>query len=186
MTDEDGQLEPVVKRGPPLVPRRTIRSDKGFPTRLFGRTGYNCGMITGIHHTGLATRDLDRLQEFYCRHFHGNVLTEFAWSTRDTELSQRLGFAQSAGRLCMLGFAATRLEIFEFAIPVIERTTLRSVAAPGFSHIAFEVDDIDAEFDRLSAVMSFNAPPLKMSGGGIFAYGRDPDGNVIELLQPPA
>jgi predicted enzyme related to lactoylglutathione lyase len=33
--------------------------------------------------------------------------------------------------------------------------------------------------------MTFHAPPLTMPSGGVFAYGRDPDGNVVELLQPP-
>ena len=85
----------------------------------------------------------------------------------------------------MLGFEGARLEVFEFATPIQDRGSLRSVAKPGFSHIAFEVDDVFAEYERLQGAMAFHAPPLEMPGGGIFAYGRDPDGNVVELLQPP-
>ena len=142
-------------------------------------------MIKGIHHTGMATRNLDRLCAFYCDHFHGRVLVEFSWDTDNRALSERLGLEQSAGRLCMLGFGDTRLEVFEFSDPVILPEGARSVAAPGLSHIAFEVDDAKAEFARLSEVMEFHAPLLTMPAGGVFAYGRDPDGNVVEILQPP-
>ena len=142
-------------------------------------------MIRGIHHTGVATRDLARLCAFYCDHLHGRVLAEFVWDAQNGSLSERLGLAQSAGRLSMLGFGETRLEVFEFSEPVILPEGVRSVAAPGLSHIAFEVDDAAAEFARLSEVMEFHAPPLTMPAGGVFAYGRDPDGNVVEILQPP-
>ena len=142
-------------------------------------------MIKGIHHIGVATRDLDRLCDFYCDYFHGRRLAEFSWDQDNKALSERLGLASSAGRLCMLGFAETRLEVFEFKEPVILPENSRSVAAPGLSHIAFEVDDALAEFERLSSVINFHAPPLTMPAGGVFAYGRDPDGNVVEILQTP-
>ena len=143
-------------------------------------------MIKGLHHVGVATRDLDRLCAFYAEFFHGRTLAEFAWTEEDTELSDRLGLERSAGRLRMLGFGVTRLEVFEFTMPSIEPNGRRSVAKPGFSHIAFEVDDAMAEYDRLvQAGLPFHAPPLTMPGDGVFAYGRDPDGNVVEILQPP-
>jgi catechol 2,3-dioxygenase-like lactoylglutathione lyase family enzyme len=103
-------------------------------------------MIKGLHHIGVATPNLDGLRAFYVTHFHGEVLAEFAWDADSQELSDRLGLERSAGRLVMLGFGATRLELFEFAEPVVARGPLRSVAKPGFSHIAFEVDDAAQEF----------------------------------------
>jgi len=142
-------------------------------------------MIKGLHHIGVATPDLERLCAFYVDHFHGEILTTFAWEADNTALSQRLGLDRSAGKLAMLGFGATRLEVFEFAEPHLDRGAPRSVAKPGFSHIAFEVDDAEAEYARLAPVMRFHAPPLMMPSGGVFAYGRDPDGNVVEVIQPP-
>ena len=45
--------------------------------------------------------------------------------------------------------------------------------------------DIDAEYERLKAGgVKFNCPPPKFEGGPIRAtYGRDPDGNVIEIQE---
>lgn len=144
-------------------------------------------MIIGFHHTGVATRNLDRLCRFYVDLFHGQVLNEFSWDEDNTALSRRLGLEASSGSLKMIGFPEARLELFQFDTPREIRSTLpRSVAGPGFSHICFRVDDCEAEYDRLSdAGMSFHAEPLAMPNGGVFAYGRDPDGNVVEIFQPP-
>lgn len=143
-------------------------------------------MIKGLHHVAVVTRDLGRLVEFYCDHFGGLVLSEFNWGADDTALAARFGLTSSAGRLSMIGFEGARLEIFEFTDPILDRSEqLRPAAKPGFAHICFEVDDALAEYTRLTPVMPFHAEPLVMPEGGIFAYGRDPDGNVVEILQLP-
>jgi len=145
-------------------------------------------MIKGLHHTGLATPDLDRLSQFYIELFHGQVLTKFSWDETNEALSLRLGLTESSGSLCMIGFEGSRLELFQFSAPSLMRdSNMRSVAKPGFSHICFAVDDCCAEYRRLvSAGMTFHAEPLTMPTGGVFTYGRDPDGNVVELFQVPA
>ncbi len=97
------------------------------------------------------------------------------------------GLERSAGRLVFLKIAGAGLEIFQFDAPEIAASAaLRSVAKPGFSHICLEVDDCAVEYGRLAADgMFFHGPPLAMPSGGVFTYGRDPDGNVIELFQGP-
>ncbi|MDE2793121.1 MAG: VOC family protein [Paracoccaceae bacterium] len=146
-------------------------------------------MIKGLHHVGMATGDLDRLVAFYTERFFADYLHEFSWGEDAAEMSARLGLERSSGRLVFLGLAGAGLEIFQFDFPDVATTCqLRSVAKPGFSHICLEVDDCAAEYNRLTeAGMVFHGPPLTMPVGGIFTYGRDPDGNVVELLQrPPA
>lgn len=144
-------------------------------------------MILGFHHVGMATPDLNQLVGFYTNLFGGQILKEFSWGDGDTALSQRLGLQISSGRLAMIGFEGARIEVFEFVEPKIAlEQGLRSVAKPGLSHICFRVDDCQTEYDRLNcAGMSFHSLPLVMPSGGVFAYGRDPDGNVVEILQPP-
>src|SRR3546814_15099872 len=54
---------------------------------------------------------------------------------------------------------------------------------PGLIHICLYFDDAQAEYERLSALgMEFHCPP---GGAGtmLATYGRDCDGNVVELLQ---
>jgi hypothetical protein len=46
------------------------------------------------------------------------------------------------------------------------------------------VTDIDAEYERLKAAgMVFHCPPQAAGKGFRATYGRDPDGNVVELLE---
>lgn len=144
-------------------------------------------LIIGFHHVGLATQDLDRLAGCYVTLFGGQVLTEFSWGRDDVALSKRLGLQHSSGRLVMIGFAQARLEIFEFSPPNVPRPEApRSVAKPGLSPICFQVYDCQKEYQRLiAAEMPFHATPLVMPSGGVFADGRDPDGNVVEIFQPP-
>ena len=61
-------------------------------------------MIIALHHTGIATRDLDRLSNFYMKLFSGEILHSFAWDRSDVALSARLGLKSSSGRLVMIGF----------------------------------------------------------------------------------
>lgn len=144
-------------------------------------------MIKGIHHLAIATPDLDRLVSFYRTLFDGEIVKEFAWEAGNEAFNARLGLADSAGRIVLVGFGQMLIEFFQFSLPASAPTDgLRSVAKSGFSHVCFEADDCQAEYDRLSeAGMPFHATPLKMPAGGIFAYGRDPDGNIIEILQRP-
>ena len=54
----------------------------------------------------------------------------------------------------------------------------------GYAHIALDVTDIHAEYERLSAAgMKFVGPPVDLGGGSFAIYGRDPFDNLVELYQ---
>ena len=62
----------------------------------------------------------------------------------------------------------------------------RPVNDHGYTHICLQVSDIASEYERLKgAGMTFNAEPVDL-GGETCAYGRDPFGNVIEILERKA
>jgi predicted enzyme related to lactoylglutathione lyase len=49
--------------------------------------------------------------------------------------------------------------------------------------LCFDVDDVEAEYQRLLAAgVRFHTPPQDF-GSARATYGRDPDGNVFELQQ---
>jgi lactoylglutathione lyase len=55
---------------------------------------------------------------------------------------------------------------------------------PGDSALlVLEVDDVDAEADRLGEFL-VAGPVSQPEWGGRVAYLRDPDGNLVELFQP--
>ena len=59
--------------------------------------------------------------------------------------------------------------------------------APQFEHIAFEVDDFEAIYDRTKELGSHDGTThghqlLALADGGIQLYLRDPAGNLVEIV----
>jgi catechol 2,3-dioxygenase-like lactoylglutathione lyase family enzyme len=141
-------------------------------------------MINGIHHTAISTGDFERALTFYRDLLGFEVISEFGWPA-GLELADRItGLEGSAARVAMLRLGSDSVELFEFTSPAPKTgDAKRPVCDHGITHIALAVADIDAEYRRLKeAGMVFHCPPQDM-GASRVTYGRDPDGNVIELLE---
>lgn len=67
------------------------------------------------------------------------------------------------------------------ARPVGEAEQARQVCDPGITHFCVQSADGRALWARLDATgLDFNAPPVSLGTGALYAYGRDPEFNVIE------
>lgn len=140
-------------------------------------------MIRGIHHIAINTPDLERMVRFYVDIVGFEVVEEatFAWSGQPA-IDAILGVPGSAGRTVMLRAANAYIEFFEYDSPPSRGGERLRPNDHGYTHICLDVEDIDAEYVRLSANgMTFGATPFE---GPIRAvYGRDPDGNVLEIQE---
>lgn len=143
-------------------------------------------MIKGLHHASITTADLDRLRRFYCDLLGFEVAFEYAWDAGNAAADAIYGLRDSAVRMAMLHTANACLELFEFANPIGKPgDPQRPICDQGYTHICLQVADIDAEYRRLRAAgMEFNCPPQTMPGLCSATYGRDPDGNIVELMEP--
>jgi len=142
--------------------------------------------ITKIHHTAVSTGDIERSLKFYRDLLGFEVLSDSGWP-RGTEVADAItGLKDSSARMIMLRMGETHLELFQYASPEPKPSDPnRPVCDHGFTHICVNVTNIDAEYERLKAGgMKFHCPPRSMGGAIKATYGRDPDGNVIELLGP--
>lgn len=144
-------------------------------------------MIRGINHVALNSGDIDRLAKFYRDILgFGDATEEFRWSGVP-ELDAVLGLKDSAARQLMLRAGNCYLELFEFEMPTpTDRPPLRACDR-GYTHIAFDVDDVDLEFARLKGLgMEFLIDRPVELGDLRAIYGRDPDGNLVELIEAPS
>ncbi len=141
-------------------------------------------MIRGIHHTAISTPDIDRALAFYCDLLGFEVVVNGAWPRGVESVDTLIGLKGSAARMAMLRKGNTMLEFFDFESPVpAPGNPQRPVNDHGLTHICFDVTDLRSEYARLKdAGMSFHSEPLG-SGDSCSVYGRDPDGNVIELVE---
>lgn len=140
--------------------------------------------IVGFHHVAFSSPDLDRLERFYVDLFGFERVFEFSWEKGSEAIDRILAIPGTAGRAVMLRTGNSFLEIFEFASPPPKRQDSdRPVADHGITHICVAVDDAVAECARLESLgLRLHCAPVEM-GPFTGTYGRDPDGNVVEILE---
>lgn len=146
-------------------------------------------MLLGVHHVAIATAHLDRLRDFYCTHLGMEQVGEAEWEDQP-EMDAIVGLPHSAAKVALLRAGNFALELFQYAAPKSEGGEAnRPVNRPGITHFAFAVHDLEAEYERLMAAgVRFHGPPpsrdISPEDMAVRAvYGRDPDGNVFELLE---
>jgi catechol 2,3-dioxygenase-like lactoylglutathione lyase family enzyme len=142
-------------------------------------------MFLGIHHTALSTPDLDRLVRFYTELFGFEVEFDFPWDESNEAFRRTHAVDASAGRVVMLSHGDHRLEIFEYRKPEPRPDHAeRANADLGISHFSFLVTELEKEYQRLAAAgMRFQSEPVEQTPEVVNCYGRDPDGNLIELIE---
>jgi catechol 2,3-dioxygenase-like lactoylglutathione lyase family enzyme len=153
-------------------------------------------VLTGVWHYSFHVRDLDVSIGFYAgllgmdlvhRQEQANAYTSRLVGYPDA----RLLVAQLRLPAAPTGTVSSHtLELVEYVVPRPAPVPLER-ALPGTGHLAFAVDDIAAEHDRLRAAgVRFVSPPNAITAGvntgGWACYFVDPDGITLELVQPPA
>jgi catechol 2,3-dioxygenase-like lactoylglutathione lyase family enzyme len=136
-----------------------------------------------MHHVGLSVADIDKSIAFYELLGMEKVCEVFRFE--GPQFSKVMGLENAQGRMGLVRKGDVQLELFEFANPS-PRPKARDcpVADHGYTHFGFEVDDIEATYERLLAAgAQFHAPVTTFPGGMKATYGRDPDGNVFEIMQ---
>jgi catechol 2,3-dioxygenase-like lactoylglutathione lyase family enzyme len=123
--------------------------------------------ILSTHHVSLSTSDMARLRAFYGDTLGLPIVGKFA--------DHRIDFFDAGG-------VAIEIEEVDSSSPGAGRT--------GWNHVAWEVADVDATYAELSARgVPFHVPPEDFPPGRPstrIAFFADPDGNVVELIQPLA
>jgi predicted enzyme related to lactoylglutathione lyase len=139
-------------------------------------------------HTNLTARDWRRLVRFYCDVFgckRRPPERDLSGSWLD-ELTAVPGAHLTGIHLGLPGFGddGPTLEIFSY--DVMNTSAFPVVNEPGFGHIAFQVDDVQAAVEAVKAQgggLVGNVATTEVPGVGRLkvAYARDPEGNIVEL-----
>jgi catechol 2,3-dioxygenase-like lactoylglutathione lyase family enzyme len=136
-----------------------------------------------IHHVGLTVGQLDRSVTFYCTHFG---LREVARNHLEGDLiSQQTELPGTEIDVAILAGANTIVELLCYSRPEGEDYRLRT-CDPGAAHVCLVVEDLDATIEAMrQRGVHFHAGPVKlMDDDTKMVYVRDPDGVMVELLEP--
>lgn len=147
--------------------------------------------VRAVLHTSMVARDLDRVASFYTGVLGAQLLKLIDIDTPD--FGRGVGLPGASARIAhlLLAGGALVLEIIQYRDPVAAAQEAGAANVPGFRHLAFQVDDMSAAFRRVGelGVATESEKPVTVtttSAQGIqFLYIRDPEGNLIELIQLP-
>jgi catechol 2,3-dioxygenase-like lactoylglutathione lyase family enzyme len=137
-----------------------------------------------LSHAALVSPDLDRLVEFYSLLLDAkpNRRTDRASGPRFDEVA---GYDNVMIRAAWFDIGNMILEMWQFLNPVTpEPQRPSAIEDVGYNKVAFEVSDLPKEYERLTAlgVRFLSSPATSVDGWEVCL--RDPDGNLISLIQP--
>jgi glyoxylase I family protein len=119
-------------------------------------------MVKGIEHTAIASPDPSRLAQWYVDHL------DFVVNYRSG--SSKTVFVKAAN--------GSMIEIIESH----NQPSPSHLKDAGIRHLAIEVTDLPAEYERLrDKGVTFSSEP-QSSGGNTVAFFADCDGNILHLL----
>lgn len=145
-------------------------------------------LLKSCHHHGFTVSSIDASLRFY-RDMLGLELIRVSERKDLPSYNHILGYDNVKLNVALLSHPVNGflLELFEYMNPPSTKRELANYYV-GSSHIAFEVEDIDAVYKKLlsAGYSSINDPVDVIRGGHRVArciYALDPDGISVELFQ---
>jgi len=141
-------------------------------------------MILGVHHPALSVPDMDRAIAFYCGVLGFEQIMQAEIPSGIEPMNAAFGVDDAGCEVRMIRKGNSIIELFQFSDPATPgQDESRPVSQHGLTHICLAADDYEKDYALLeSGGVVFNTPAMG-DPGGRWAYGRDPFGNVIELLE---
>jgi catechol 2,3-dioxygenase-like lactoylglutathione lyase family enzyme len=145
--------------------------------------------MIGVHHFSISVTDLDQTLEFYTRHLGAEV--ENVVQNKHATLGRSLfgtkwGIDQQLAdiTIALVRIGEVGVEFIQYHDPPAPAYHMNPAAA-GSAHIAVQVEEIEAVRAQLEGEGVEFHSPINYFHGEKWCYFRDPDGIVVELIQPP-
>ena len=140
------------------------------------------------HHVGVTVADLDRAVAFYAETFDLDVVAEF--SVGGDAFAEAVGGDAFAEAVAVDGAAAefAHLDAGDAVIELVAYEPAGEPGAdpvlnrPGAAHLGLSVDDVEAFYEDLADDVETLSPPRTTASGTTVLFVRDPEGNLIEVL----
>lgn len=139
-------------------------------------------MPSEIHHVGLTVGDLERSVAFYTRYFG---LREVARNAlRGRMISAQVDVPGAEIDVALLAGENALVELLCYREPATQPSAPRS-CDPGAAHVCMVVADLDATYAAMERDgVALHARPAALGAGTKMMYVRDPDGIMVEVIEP--
>lgn len=140
-------------------------------------------MIEEFHHVGISVEDLKRSIDFYMKVLGMEV--DYNAYHEGEKISRVVGVPMAELNVVVLKKGKIRLELIEYKNKKELNDSKLDQTIPGLVHIAFNVSDIDKEYEKIRSIgYKFNSPPMvTRDNGPKICYFVGPDNVVIELYE---
>ena len=139
-------------------------------------------MTSQIHHAGLTVGELERSVDFYTKYFGLRVLSRN--ELRGRMISAQTDLEGAVMDTALLAGDNALLELLCYRSPEGRPAGLRA-CDPGAAHVCMVVADLDATYEAMRADgVPLHARPAQLGAGTKMMYVRDPDGIMVEVIQP--
>ncbi|MFB6154627.1 MAG: VOC family protein [Haloferacaceae archaeon] len=132
------------------------------------------------HHFGVTVTDLERAVEFYRDDLGLDVLDRFTVSGES--FAAGVGVPGATGSFVHLDAGGARVELVEYDPAGADRTG-GDVNDAGAKHLGLAVDDVRAVYDDLPDRVETLSEPRTTDSGASILFVRDPEGNLVELIE---
>lgn len=132
------------------------------------------------HHVGFTVSDLERSVEFYRGVLGLDVLDRF--EVGGDAFATAVDVPGAEGSFVHLDADGVRVELVAYE-PVGDDHPGADLDQPGAAHLGLTVEDVDAFVDGLPADVEPVSEPQTTVSGTRLVFLRDPDDNLVELLE---
>jgi catechol 2,3-dioxygenase-like lactoylglutathione lyase family enzyme len=132
------------------------------------------------HHVGITVSDLDRAVAFY-RDVLGLAVVD-RFSVDGEAFATGVGVDGASADFAHLDAGDVRVELVAYD-PAGEAVDSGRVNRPGTAHLGLSVPDLDRVYGSLPDEVETVSPPQRTASGTKILFVRDPEGNLVELLE---
>ena len=141
-------------------------------------------MIKDFLHTGIGVKDLEESVRFYTQVM--GMEEEYRTHNKGEKISRIVGVENADIDVCVVRRNNVKIELLDYKNNDLKKQNSHiRQDEPGLIHLAFLVDDVDKEFERIKALgFEFNAPPMvARENGPKITYFKGPDNVIIEIFE---
>ena len=141
-------------------------------------------MVREFLHVGIGVKDLEKSVKFYTEVM--GMEEEYRTHNEGEKISRIVGVKDVDMDVCVVKKNNIRIELLDYKNDGLKKQNKHiGQAEPGLIHLAFLVDDVDKEYERIMSLgFEFNAPPMvARENGPKITYFKGPDNVVIEIFE---